>query len=318
MNKCLIICWYGRLPQYFKIFEKTCAYNIDYDFFIFTNQEYQSEYKNIKVYHKTIDELKILINEKLEINAKIEKAYKFCDFKPTYGKIFEDYIKKYEYWGYCDVDMFLGKLSDFVKDELIKKYEKINICGHFTLYRNNEKCKKLYKENGSIFSYKEVYENSENYAFDEYSGMKKIASFNNIKTLEINDFADIDKKYSRYKCVNHRNYNQQFFSWEDGRIFRYYKESEVIYRDEFMYLHFQKKHPNFEKNILENNEKMIIGRDKIYMSDNIDFKKSFSINEYKGKFYENMELIKYILMKCISFVKCSKKEKIIWIKQKIG
>ena len=318
MNKCLIICWYGTLPEYFKIFEKTCSNNNDYDFLIFTDQKYQSEYKNIKIYYKTIDEIKIIFNNKLKLKTKIEKAYKFCDFKPAYGDIFEDYINKYEYWGYCDVDMFFGKLNNFVKDEEIKKYEKINICGHFTLYKNNEKCRKLYRKKGGIYSYKDVYENSENYAFDEYSGMKKIAYYNNIKTLEINNFADIDKKYSRYRCVNHKNYKEQFFSWENGRIFRYYKENEKVYKEEFMYLHFQKKHPDFQKNVIQNNEKMIIGRDKIYMSDDIVFKEAFNINNYKGKIYESIELIKYILMKCISFIKCSKMEKIIWIKQKIN
>lgn len=318
MKKCLIICWYGKLPKHFKIFEKTCSYNEDYDYLIFTDQKYNTSYNNIKIYYKTLEEIKELINKKLNIKSKIEKAYKFCDFKPAYGDIFEDYIQNYEYWGYCDVDMFFGKLNEFIKDNEINEYEKINICGHFTLYKNNMKFRKLYKQKGGIYSYKQVYENSENYAFDEYSGMKKIAEHNNIKTLYINNFADIDKKYSRYRCVNHKNYKNQFYTWENGRVFRYYKKNSTVFKEEFMYIHFQKKHPFFQKDAIEENEKLILGSDEIKITNTINYQESFKNNKYKGKIYECFELIIYILKKSILFLKCTKKEKKIWIKQKLS
>lgn len=317
MKKCLIVCWFGNFPKYFNIFEKTCSYNLDYDFLIFTDQIHEPEHKNIKIKTINLNDLKKIIEKKLNFEVKIDRPYKFCDFKPAYGDIFEEYIKDYEYFGYCDIDMLFGRINHFVKDDEIKQYEKINICGHYTLYKNNEKCRKLYKEKGSIFPYDIVYTNTENYAFDEYSGMKKIAQCNKIKTLEINEFADIDKRYSRYKCVNHINYNEQFFLWSDGELFRCYKEDNIIKKEEFMYLHFQKKHPNFNKFKINDNEQIIMGRDNFYIEDKINFDKAFENNKFKGNIYENIELSKYFFNKIISFFKCSKKEKIIWIKQKI-
>ena len=317
MKKCIIICWFGKLPNYYYFWEKSAAYNNDYDFLIFCDQKYVSKYNNIKFIYKSLKEMNEMFSNKLNMKINILKPYKFCDFRPAYGIIFENYLKKYDFWGHCDIDQIFGKISDFIIDDILKKYEKINFNGHFTLYKNINKINNLYKKDGSIFNYEEVFLSNENYAFDEYTGIKMISKKENIKTYYLNDFADIDKRYLRYKCINHNNYNEQFFTWEEGKIYRYYKEKGKILKQEFMYLHFQKKNPNFQTFVMKNEDKIIIGRDKVYISNIVEYKKAFNINKNKGKIYESLELIKYLLKKYLSFLRCSKKEKIIWIKQKM-
>ena len=39
MKKCFIICWFGVLPEYFPAWAKSCEYNQDFNFLIFTDNE---------------------------------------------------------------------------------------------------------------------------------------------------------------------------------------------------------------------------------------------------------------------------------------
>lgn len=55
---------------------------------------------------------------------------------------------------------------------------------------------------------------------------------------------DCDVAYSRYRFVNdERDTAYQVFYWENGKLYRAYLEGGNVRTDEFIYLHFQKKHP---------------------------------------------------------------------------
>ena len=41
---------------------------------------------------------------------------KLCDYKPAYGLIFEDELIGYDYWGFCDTDILLGDIYQFLED----------------------------------------------------------------------------------------------------------------------------------------------------------------------------------------------------------
>lgn len=317
MKKCLIICWYGKLPDYFEIWQKSCVYNKDYDFIVITDQDFKPLGDNIILKRMSLPEVNELINRKLDINIKIEKPYKFCDFKPTYGKIFEDTLKNYDFWGHCDIDQIFGKISDFVTDEILNSYEKINKFGHFCLYKNCKKMNELYKQGGSIFSYKEVFTNNENYAFDEKTGMGMIVKKNNIKIKCVDNYADIYIKNKRYKMSGTTNYKQQAFLWENGDLFRVFENGGILNKEELMYIHFQKKKPNIKiKNT--SYKSLIIGSNYFKeLKNEISIQDIMECNPYNGKIYEMMESIKYKYMKVIQFLKCSSKQKKIWERQKI-
>ena len=101
------------------------------------------------------------IENKLKIKVDFSKPYKFCDFRPAYGVIFEDYIKGYDYWGHCDLDQVFGEISKFIPDKTIKQFEKVNRNGHFVLYKNTEKMNNIFKNSGAVFNWREVFENKE-------------------------------------------------------------------------------------------------------------------------------------------------------------
>lgn len=306
---CMIVCWFGKLPYYYDLWEKTCSNNPEVDFYIFTDQDYKSAYNNIKFIKMNLKEINKLFSESLRLNINIDMPYKLCDFKPAYGLLFNDYIKEYNYWGHCDMDQIFGKITDFVNDEILNNYERVNHLGHFSLYKNNNKMNNLFKKSGAKFSYKEVYTSKEHYAFDEMTGINMIATCNNIKSYEIEDFADIDVKHKRYLIDGKKNYKNQFFELINGKLYYNYYENSWK-RKEIMYLHFQKKKPIIEINNYD--QKIGIGYKRI-----TDSKYSFEINGNRNFIYERIEIIEYYVNKVIDFIKCNKEKKKIWIKQKI-
>jgi len=309
---CLIVCWYGKLPYYYKLWEKSCSYNENIDFLVFTDQDYSSKYKNIIFHKKSLSEMEKLFSKKLKMEVHIESGYKFCDLRPSFGIVFDDYVKKYDFWGHCDLDQIFGDTSKFLTDSILSKYDKINKNGHFVLYRNIDKMNHLFQQDGAVFSYKEVFSSKNNYAFDEYTGINKIVEKNNIKVYQINDFSDIDVKHKRFINCNMNNYKKQFYVFVDGKLYMYYINNKIN-KIELMYLHFQKKKPLIE--VEELNKFMISS--KGFTKYHIISKESFDLlNKYPGFIYETFETIKYYILKILNFFKCNREQKKIWINQK--
>lgn len=311
----MIVCWIGKLPDYFKIWEFSCSKNPDYEFLIFTDNPQNSIYKNIKFIKFSLDDFNSLASKKLNMQINVKKPYKLCDFRPAYGLIFEDYLQKYDFWGHCDIDQIFGKINDFINFNMLNSYDKINKNGHFVLYKNNKKMNNIFKEKGSLFNYKEIFYSNENFAFDEYTGINMIIKENKIKCLFINDFADIDKAEKRYTCKNHQNYKYQFYYYLNGKIFKVYIDNGIR-KKEMMYLHFQKKTPNI--NIKTFDECIAIGYKSFRNINEKNITKNTikSINGCENKFLKFFEKGYYIFKKFKEFLLSSKEKKRIWIKQK--
>lgn len=299
---CLIVCWLGNFPEYFPLWELSASCNDSIDFLIFTDQDRISKYKNIKYRKITISDFNKLASKKLNLNINIKNSYKLCDFKVAYGKIFEDYLRNYTFFGYCDIDLVFGNIRKYITNDILDRFDKINNLGHLTLYRNNKQMRELFKEKGSIYDYKTIFTTEENYAFDEYSGMHLIVKQNNIKEYVVDNYADMSPKNKEFIVCNFKNYNGQYFIFDEGQIFQIYG----VNSKEYIYLHFQKKQPillDFDKNVK-----------KYYLSATI-FSRKLSINKYNN-LNKKLDAIKYYINKIKQFLKCSSKQKKIWINQK--
>lgn len=138
----ILIIYFGRWPDWIYSFIYSCERNTDIDF-IFINDSHTvlSNSKNIKNIYFTIDEFNALASEKLGFEVQVNNPYKVCDFKPALGKIFEDYLKNYDYWGVSDIDLIFGDLSTALIEILYNKYDLISfykefISAPFFLLRN--------------------------------------------------------------------------------------------------------------------------------------------------------------------------------------
>lgn len=85
VKKCLIICWFGKLPEYFPVWVKSCAYNDSFDFLLFTDAEVRIKLpSNIKVIIFDMDLFKNRIERTLGVKPSLNKPYRICDFRPMY------------------------------------------------------------------------------------------------------------------------------------------------------------------------------------------------------------------------------------------
>ena len=110
MNIKIIIPFFGKLPDYFDFFLESCRYNSNITFLIFSDKKMNIQESNIKCYYMTFEEFINLAKNKIDFNIEVSSPYKLCDYKPLYGKIFEDYLKETDFWGHCDVDLIFGNI----------------------------------------------------------------------------------------------------------------------------------------------------------------------------------------------------------------
>lgn len=173
MNKsiALIILYFGKIPWYFDYFMHSCRYNLRVHFIIITDDDSydQKAPDNIFIIHKTFEEVKNIISEKLQMDVAFDDPYKLCDFKPAYGFIFSDLVKGYDFWGYGDIDIIFGNIRSFITDDILNEYDVISLrhdflIGNFSLFRNIEKVNKLFTHSRD---YKKVFTSPMHHCFDE-------------------------------------------------------------------------------------------------------------------------------------------------------
>lgn len=164
-NKIAILtCWNGPYPWYFSYFIHSCSYNPTIAFYIITdNQEpILNKPENIKIIHRTLEELVLSASNKLGFSITVGYPYKLCDFKLAYVYIFSDLVQDYDFWGYGDIDIIFENIRNFITDEILNEYDVITLrhdflIGYFSLFRYIEKLTKLYSHSKD---YRKVFENS--------------------------------------------------------------------------------------------------------------------------------------------------------------
>jgi len=246
MNKVIfVVPYFGSFPPYFSIWLKTVEANPTIDFLLITDYKFNDPLPpNVMALYWSFEELQNFFQSKFEFKICLDKPYKLCDFRPSFGYIFCDYIKDYDFWGNCDIDCVFGDLRKFL-NPLMRMYDVIGKYGHLSLYRNRADINRCFEKEGALYPYQEVFSNPENYAFDEVTGIRRIFKLQGINCLfELDSMADIMKMHKSF-YIGHgiKNYKKQVFIWEKGKVLQCYYDKKNLYYKEFMYLHFQKKIP---------------------------------------------------------------------------
>lgn len=257
-----IIPYYGKFNNYFQLFLDSCSYNKDYDWIIFTDNIEEYDYpSNVSVYKTTFQEICNYIASKFSFPIVIDKPYKLCDYKPAYGFIFQKYLTKYQFWGYCDVDLILGCLNNFISESDFLNYDKIGVLGHLTLIRNTEEVTNAFLKplNGNLRA-KEVYMNRKNCSFDEEfnKSINNIFEQYNYRIRYEEYEANIYTKSSNFKIVRlnpkTKKYEveskkKSFFEWNKGILQRYVMKNKAVDKEEYMYIHMQSRPMNIKSDL---------------------------------------------------------------------
>lgn len=80
-----------------------------------------------------------------DFNIALPSPYKLCDFRPIYGKLFQQYINGADFWGFGDIDLIYGDIRQFITENVLQNYDLISGWGHLTLVRNNDYWNNFYK-----------------------------------------------------------------------------------------------------------------------------------------------------------------------------
>lgn len=270
MNKiALVIPWYGNIPTYFNYYLKGLTFNESVlDILFFTESEIPSFYdlpSNFKVIHFPWTSLQERMKEKIGEEAKVGSPYKLCDYKPMYGKMFEEELKPYEFWGYGDIDLIYGDLKRYLPHDGIDNYDAITfrenlIHGPFSVFRNNEFMRNLYTKSNKL----DYVFNSESYiGFDEAGRAKKWRAGERLyNLLDIDGFVDwtcivqeeADKNglrlFERYYCLESL-YSDSILTYQDGKLKLNYGLEEYAFfhfvyhkKTQMFFLPFMKKLPD--------------------------------------------------------------------------
>lgn len=148
----IILPYFGGLPWLTRLFFRSCGNNSNIDFIFFTDQKIDFKLpKNVIHVPFLLKDFNHLASQKLNLSVKLKYPYKLCDYKPLYGHIFEDYLSEADFWGYSDMDMIFGRIDSFLSRPVLNTYDiitsrKDSFAGNFTLFKNNDTTKYLYRE----------------------------------------------------------------------------------------------------------------------------------------------------------------------------
>lgn len=254
---CFIIPYYGKFPDYFPLFLHTCRWNEDFDWLFVTDIDFNGDCPdNVHWLRMSFDELKGLVQSKFDFKISLERIYKLCDFKPTYGYVFEEYLKDYKCWGHCDIDTIMGKINHFLTDELLDKYDKIFALGHFTVYRNTYENNRIFmKDINGYYPYREKLSQGDSFTFDEEykSGNVNQIFLYQHKKVFCSDYSLCPHQYF-VKFVRQilikspirddlfdfyiEEFKDAVYTWEGGCLKRYYCHRDHLVCEEFLYMHF--------------------------------------------------------------------------------
>ncbi|WP_417237413.1 DUF6625 family protein [Bizionia paragorgiae] len=229
-----IIPYIGKWPLWFDAHLVSMANNPTINWIFITDADKPVECpENVQFVKTTLTQLNQEVSRSLGVEVNLSPR-KICDIRPAFGKVFEEHIKGYDFWGFCDVDIIWGDIRKFITDALLEQYDIISalenmICGHFTIFKNHEKNLYIYKNDPN---YKEVFGTSKHLRYDEV-GFTKIVS-----KLEVEGLTKVfwDEKLLQggIKSEVHQEYFLDRWLYKEGAVYDLYDANKM----EYMYLHF--------------------------------------------------------------------------------
>src|SRR5690606_5618517 len=126
-------------------FVESCRHNPEVEWLVPTDQPPPANLAaNIRFMPTSFADFLDRASRIMGVDVRHSERYKLCDIKPFYGLIFEDEIRSYRSFGFCDIDIIWGNIRQFYTDELLDRFELISfhgdrVAGHLTIMRNSPK-----------------------------------------------------------------------------------------------------------------------------------------------------------------------------------
>lgn len=301
----LVVPYFGKLPTIFPLWLLSVRYNPTIDVLLLTDDQTPYDYPvNVRKINMNFNECRTLIQSKYNFLISLPKPYKLCDYKPAYGYIFSEYIKQYDFWGFCDVDLIFGNLRHFLTEELLQQYDRLFFHGHFALTRNTDICNHIYenKIDGCDY-YQDVFQDPGNLYFDEYiMGHSSTRIWESIDPDHCYKEQPYDDVFPPMWKGNNTNFNTishhglvdcLFYKYLSGSLFRIFLKDGKQVEEETMYVHLQKRFIQLsqlaESFVLIPNQ-IISNITSISVIKQIEYCRKHPVYELYGNFYHFFQL----------------------------
>ncbi len=232
----LIVPYIGKWPFWFEVYLISIAKNPTINWLFITDCTIPREYpENVKFLPTTLEQLNQEINRVLDTKVPLSPR-KLCDIRPAYGKVFQEEIKDYDFWGFCDVDIVWGDIRKFVTKGMLGDYDIISsrkeaLSGHFTIFRNTDRLNDYYNTipNYDYLIRQEKYMWAEEQVLTKHLHSQK-ENGNTPKVFWPQILCNQEKGRD-----SHQEYHFDKWLWKDGKMLEL-KNGKAV--NEVMYLHF--------------------------------------------------------------------------------
>lgn len=254
----LIIPYFGKLPKFFPYFLLTAKRNHKIDFLIYTDQKVEQfailNANNIEFVTFPFDELREKVQSKFDFKISLKTPYKLCDYKVAYGLIFEEELKGYDYWGFCDTDVLLGDIYQFLEEHSFfeNDYVRYGLLGHLQIFKNSQEVNRIFMSGKDLnyrLNYKNVFTSEQNFIFDEEKGIQILFEKSGFEQLQDKFFDDIDINHFSFREYG-EDEPKRYYSWSQKHGLKSINliDGQLVIKHP-LYAHFQKRTiecPEFE------------------------------------------------------------------------
>lgn len=257
-----ILPYFGKLPNYFPLFLKSVSFHPMVDLMLFTDDRRSFDYpSNAIVHYCTFEETVARFRSKIGDDICLPTPRKLCDFKPTYGFVFEEFISEYEYWAYGDCDTLWGDFDAILSPLFDEGFDKVFALGHLSFTKNTAENNRIFFRDyhGESF-FREALCKEPIYWFDEaFKADRKdiltlfLEAGKKVYTKDPSLNPVVRTLYFHQGILDFENYRfdtikePPFYAlWEDGRIFKVQRNQKT----EYLYLHMQMRKMDYDDSVL--------------------------------------------------------------------
>lgn len=245
----------GHLHPMTQLWFDSCGKNNTVDWFFFTDCDLSSfdVPDNVFITKTTFEEVRDRIQKLFDFKILLNTPYKLCDFKPTYGEAFKDFIGLYDFWGFCDIDLIFGNIRKFITDDILENNDRILTRGHCSIFRNTPENNVRYRtlDRNGCLDWKEVFSSDKSFAYDEWAGQSgggysEILKRNGVSIYNGKIFADLQinryQLHTTFESESDDKPRYSIFQYRDGTVVQYsVMNSNSLSIQEYMYIHFQQR-----------------------------------------------------------------------------
>lgn len=242
----VIYPYFGVLPSQYKMWRASALRNPTVDFMFFTDADVEPA-NNIIVHKMRFSEFKEIVQKAFDFNIELDRPYKLCEYKQSYGYILQDYIGNYDFWGFGDLDVVLGDIRHFITGDVLT-HKFLLGWGHLTLMHNDEDTNTYFMKQVDGFQYyKDAFTTSVITFFDEFGHQGCSDKWCKCRPDDCwleDPFDNVSKPKQSYHFNSlNRHWEQVIFEHIDNKLYMLRFNNGQLEKKESLYAHFQ--HRNF-------------------------------------------------------------------------